>query len=739
MLQCYSRHILSNSRFHALFVPYVLFVLCALAIPPCALAADFAPRVDLLKRHVERLHAITVTEADEPAKAEKLKSLDEALAKGASTEEEFNALYNQIDDVRMWLWSHANDRPQIAQGTYTEDVSSWVIAAPALTVAMSKTDLALTVKTPKAAWNFAPCDDRDIVMPGKAIGLLAAGKRTVEEFRTGYSVGLIATFTEFADTPGLEVRLCLNVIGSALVCEFVATDEGLIYTEVKWPKAIVTGNAANDVAVIPHMQGMLLPGNWQQEVRQHDLVNSRSLYMPWWGHLQDGARGAGPGVIAIFETPDDSGADYKHVPGGPTVVAPYWAPSLGKMRYQRVIRYIFNDNATYVTLAKHYRKYVQETGRFVSLREKALRTPNVNEVIGRPVIHIGALYHFVREASLFNKERIENNHGLNTFDELAKGLSDLKANGVEDAYVHLDGWGFYGYDNGHPDVLPPGEEQGGWDGLRRFADTCDSLGYLFAVHDQYRDFYLNAVSFDDRLAAYRFDGTREQHSTWCGGPQTILSPRFAPDYVRRNHDLFATNGVKVKGAYLDVFSIVPLEESSEKSHPLSRSECARYRADCFDLLRARGYVVSSEEPTDYLAPHIDLVHHGPYATAPKIGGGDARGIPVPLWDLVYHDALLVPWDMGENGGWGTPNGDAGYLHCFLNTGMPYLGLGAGPDQIARMKEAAALNQRCATSEMLTHEFLDDSYRAQRATYSDGTTVTIDLAAKTYTINPPVVR
>lgn len=702
----------------------------------CA-ANDFTQRVDVLRHHVERLHAIAVSEADEKEKAEKLRELADTLAKGAANEEEFNALYNRIDDVRMWLWAHAKDRPQSAQGNYAESQSGWTITAPVVSVTLSKSDLALTVKTPKTMWSFAPCDDRDILMPGKSFGLRTAGKRTVEEFRTGYSVGMLVTLTEFKQAPGLEVRLCISVEGSALVCEFTAVEEGLTFQEVNWPKAMVTGNSANDVAVVPHMQGMLLPGNWPQEIKQHDLCNSRTLYMPWWGHLTNGVHAAGPGVIAILETPDDAGADYKHVAGGPTVVAPYWAASLGKVRYQRVIRYVFDDNTTYVGLAKHYRTYVQETGRFVSLQEKALRTPNINEVIGRPVIHIGAMYHFVREASLFNKDRIEANHSLSTFDELAKGLRELKARGVGDAYVHLDGWGFYGYDNGHPDVLPPGEEQGGWEGLRGFANTCDELGFLFAVHDQYRDFYLNAASFDNRLAVYRFDGTREQHSTWCGGPQTILSPRFAPGYVRRNHDLFAANSVKVKGAYLDVFSIVPLEESSERAHPLSRGECARYRADCFDLLRARGYVVSSEEPTDYLAPHLDLVHHGPYATSPKIGGGEARGVPVPLWSLVYHDALLVPWDMGENGGWGIPNGDAGFLHCFLNAGLPYLGLGANGEQIARMKEAAALNTRCATSELVSHEFLDDSYRKQRAIYADGTRVTVDFAAKTYTIEPPV--
>jgi phage baseplate assembly protein gpV len=41
--------------------------------------------------------------------------------------------------------------------------------------------------------------------------------------------------------------------------------------------------------------------------------------------------------------------------------------------------------------------------------------------------------------------------------------------------------------------------------------------------------------------------------------------------------------------------------------------------------------------------------------------------------------------------------------------------------------------------MVSHEFLDDTLRKQRATYSDGTTVTIDLAAKTYTVEPAIAQ
>ena len=703
-------------------------ILAVLSYAAAAATEDLNVRAATLDFHLERLRAITVPEDLNSEKEGKVAELVRRLDAGVNSVDEYNEIYRAIDAVRTWLLSHAVDKPALPPGTFEDAGTAWRIITPGLTLELAKENFATVVRTPSQEWQFAPCDDHDVHYAGATFSLRAARQCMAEPFITGYSVGMLITLSDFPEAPGFELRVCANVTGNEVVFELAAREPGAALSLLNWPKPIVSGNTAGDLSVIPLMQGMLLPGDWPQDVHYADLCNSRTLYMPWWGQIHEGR-----GVQTILETSDDAGAAYDHPLGGPTTIAPRWYPSLGQLRYQRVIRYVFDDNATYVTMAKRYRRYVREHGRFVSLEEKRSRTPALDEVIGKPVVHLGALYHFVEEASLFNKERIEANHALSTFDQLADGLRRLKSAGIDRAYVHLDGWGFYGYDNGHPDVMPVGEEQGGWDGLRRFADTCAALGYLFAVHDQYRDFYFNAVSFDDRLAATRLDGSREQHSTWCGGPQTILSPRFAPEYVRRNHDQFAAHGINVRGAYLDVFSVVPLEESAQPAHPLTRSECAQYRRECFDLLRARGYVVSSEEPSDYLVRSLDLVHHGPYATSPNLGGGGPVGIPIPLFNLVYHDSLLLPWDMGEDGGWGIPTGDAGRLHCLLNAGLPYVGPGASPEQVARVNEAAALAARSGTREMVDHAFLDTSRRKQRTRFSDGAQVTVDFAAKTYTI------
>jgi hypothetical protein len=108
------------------------------------------------------------------------------------------------------------------------------------------------------------------------------------------------------------------------------------------------------------------------------------------------------------------------------------------------------------------------------------------------------------------------------------------------------------------------------------------------------------------------------------------------------------------------------------------------------------------------------------------------GIPVPLFSLVYHDALLLPWSMGK-GSWGIPATDLGMLHAILNAGIPYLGIEPGTEEVERVKTVCDLNQKLALVEMTNHEFLDDARTKQRSTFADGTQVEVDFAVGTHKI------
>ncbi len=616
----------------------------------------------------------------------------------------------------------------------------WRIRGRRHQVELRTADLQLTVHA-GATWRTVPSWLGDLrVRQGKGVSPLRLADARSKEFRehdTGARRGFRVELGGFPVTNGVpEVRLQLFIglegPDEDVVCEVGIVQGAESVVECSWPAAMEPGSF--DRTVVPFMQGMLLPKEWPRKVWLYDTLSyGRGLYQPWWGHEQGEAT-----MMTLLETPDDGGCQFEHPAGGPTRISPRWVHSLGRFDEPRRLRLCFFAKGDYVDLAKRYRRHAVETGQFVSLREKIARNPRVAKLVGSPVIHTSILYHIQPESSYYHKDDPAKNDDLVTFAARADTLRALAARGVGKAYVHLDGWGFRGYDNLHPDVLPPCPAAGGWDGLKNLAGTCDQLGYVFALHDQYRDYYLDARSYDPRNTLLEENGRRPEHSTWYGGQQSLLCPGLAPAHVRKNHQAIRDHGVKLQGVYLDVFSVVPPDECYHPEHPVTRRGCLNARGEALASVRAWGGVVSSEEPSGWSVPYLDLVHHGPYALDPNPGKGPAMGVPVPLFNLVYHDALLIPWSL-ERGAWGIPEKDLGYLHGLGNAGLPYLGLDPDERQLEQVRTMAALHARVGLLELVRHEFLDPTWRRQRFTYADGTIVTIDLEADRFEISPALAR
>jgi len=619
----------------------------------------------------------------------------------------------------------------------------WIIEGQRNRIELKPSDLQMTVYAQSRTWSMIPSFSGDLIVENSgtrlSLRLADAGKKEISPYQTGFKTGIKIELEDFAHLPlrltsqdvagGKDIKvdmqislfICLEGEQEELVCELIAKEKTATVMECFWPQAV--SNNCFDYTVVPFMQGMLLGKDWPKKVRLYNTVSyGRGLYMPWWGHQQGKSA-----MLVLLETPEDAGCRFEHPAGGPTKIELRWIHSLGKLAYPRRVRLCFFDKGNYVTMTKRYRRHVLETGHFVSLKEKIARNPLVEKLVGSPVVHTSILYHIQPESSYYHKDEPAKNHQLVSFDERAKQLRQLSKKGIKRAYVHLDGWGLRGYDNLHPDIIPPCPEAGGWEGMKRFAETCDQLGYVFAIHDQYRDYYLDAKSYDPRR-------NRPYGSTWYGGKQSILCSRLALGHVKKNYLSLLSHGVKVRGAYLDVFAVVPPDECYNPEHPVSRVDCLKYRGNCLDFIRANGGVISSEEPADWAIPHLDLVHHGPYALVPNPGRGPAMGIPLPLFNLVYHDALLLPWSLGK-GAWGIPENDLGYLHGLANAGLAYLSLNPGEKELVRVRTMSALQERVGLLEMTNHEFLDESFRKQRTTFADGTKVTIDLDSDTFEISP----
>lgn len=556
---------------------------------------------------------------------------------------------------------------------------------------------------------------------------LAEAEVQVTERKTGTWHGYGADYTLPC---GLTLYTLVYIENTRDDVYFVSRLEGDIPGQVQFvsfPSAVDFNGTepGHGYTVLPRMQGTLVPAGSPIQVWDGTIFE-RDAYMPIFGQVRDGS-----GYLAIYDTPYDA----KYALRGENV-EPLFRTSLGKMAYPRKMLYRFFPDCDYNDFAHSYRDYLKERGQFYTLAEKCVKNPAVERLFGCPIIHEGIAVHISPESNYYHKDEPDKNDYYTSFTTRAEQLRALHDRGLDKAYIHLDGWGHHGYDNLHPDPFPPHEAAGGTEGMKALSDTARELGYIFGIHDQYRDYYYDAPTFDMNNAVQNLDGSHPFCSVWYGGSHSWLCATLAPEYVRRNYDEFARLGITIEGSYLDVFSVVFLDECHNPEHPMTREQCARSRNECLDILTSRGIIPSSEETLGCMMKSQVLCHHAPFFTS-NLGVTDATavGIPLPFYNLVYHDCVVIPWIGGKDtrGGWGIPVNDCPWIHAVLNGDPVYCPIEADEKQIADVKEACALSQKLAKAQMVRHEFLDDTHRKQRTVWSDGTVVEVDFDANTYVI------
>lgn len=554
--------------------------------------------------------------------------------------------------------------------------------------------------------------------------------------QTGTTEGIEALYTDFGSRK-ITVRTKAEVERATDDVYFtlqVSGDEKCEITNISFPAPFDFGEAFGDrpdntsknlplcYTVLSRMQGTLIPAGTQ--IRLSDgKVFQRDGYMPIFGQVRENT-----GYLAIYDTPFDVMYELRYEEGGEKV-APLWIPSLGHMAYPRKILYRFMEDCDYNDFALSYRAYVKERGNLVTLKEKIARNPNVEKLLGCPIIHTGIARHISPDSNYYDPVNPEKNDSYITFYERANQIQTLAEKGVKKAYTHFDGWGHHGYDNLHPDPFPPHEAAGGAAGMRHLAKTTEEAGFIFGIHDQYRDYYYDAPSFTFDEAVMQADGSHPFCSIWYGGKHSFLCSAKAPAYVRKNYNRFAELDIPIGASYLDVFSVVDLDECFSPDHPATREQCAANRRTCLDILTDRGIIPSSEETLDCILPSQVLCHHAPYFTE-NLGKADDDpvGIPIPLFNLVYHDCVVIPWDgkKGRRGGWGLPKTDSAYAHAFLNGGPIYLSITAEKEEIDQAAVVCESAERLALIPMVKHGFVTPDRRTQQTVFADGTTVTVNF-------------
>ena len=606
--------------------------------------------------------------------------------------------------------------------------------------------LSFTITHEGDSWNWGEGFRPRMECEEGTIYFADAKKISHEEWKTGIGHGILSHFEGF-ELNGADAGIAFDTIvwieevSGDVFFEWVPlSTETVKVKSVYWPGYMEFDEKKDSwYTLLNWQQGLLVPNTWKTAVDKvvfDGFMGTAGAYMPWFGQVKDRA-----GYIAICEQPWNAAYYTEHPAEGPyTHVGIRWEPSLGKMDYRRVMKYSFVKDCDYNDLCKIYRNYVIEKGRFKSLAEKAVKTPSIDQLIGSAFLHKGIKTQVMTNSDFYDAENPDKNNHLTPFSVRTEEIKKFHELGVEKLYLHLDGWAEPGYDNQHPDYLPACEKAGGWKAMKELSDTMHECGYLFGIHDQYRDYYYAAKTFDENFATRLADGTIPSHARWAGGPQTYLCATQAPFYVKRNFTEIMDNGIKLDCAYLDVFTCNEGDECSHPWHKMTRRECYEYRNACFEYLLSKGILPSSEEVNDWAIPSLVFCHYAPYDRP----GSPKKGIPVPLFNLVYHDCLIEPWMMDK-----VSEEEDYMLYAVLNGGAPYLvrdgayqntdGSFAGgveitiEDQIKRCKVVSDLHEKVAKCEMVRHEMVDGNPEVQRTTFADGTVVTVDFQAQTYQI------
>ena len=582
------------------------------------------------------------------------------------------------------------------------------------------------------SWIMSPDDSHDLELrtPAgvKLLSLASASKKEVAEYRSGDLHGVRILLRGFGDIDvSLAVIVAIDTVAGEVVCRIVPVDDPeKSLGEVHYPRAFELETEPGAHHIFPFRQGSLLPPDWPHEVTwdSQGQMWTHPMYMSCWG-----ARRSGSAYLCIIETPYDGGMKFTHPAGGPTHACPKWYTSLDSLRYPRQARYALFGDVTHNELMARYREYSRSIGRLKTLETKVTEVPAVEQLRGVTIAGASTMTHVEPTSHYYKPDDPASNHRFTPFAETATHLRRFAKDYPSDrVVVHLDGWGKRGYDNLHPDILPPCPEAGGWDGFREIGEACAEQGWLFATHDNYIDFYQDAATWSDDLSLMTdSDGTIPKKEWWPGGAQSFLCPQVAEGYVRRNYRAILDHGVKLTATYIDVFAIMELYECFHPDHPLTREEDAKARARCFDYVRSLGIAMSSEEPVDYAVPHIEFCFWAPFAHGGDEHGAHPIGINAPLYNRVYHDCIVTPFlyagekemDLRQH-----------FLYALAYGGVAMINVPSsaqyGVGALERAKTLADVHRQNGFAPMERHDLLDDVGTKRLTTFADGSEVEVDL-------------
>lgn len=443
-----------------------------------------------------------------------------------------------------------------------------------------------------------------------------------------------------------KVRFALSATSGIEIT--LSAKKNMAINELNYPAAFLT-DSKDYYLLTTDGAGLLLPVN----DTEYPLGFCRSYYcggglsMAWMGVIDKLFQS---GYMAILDTPFDAGMLTNRQDDGLITFKPVWLSSLETFGYDRKITYHFFDRGGYVAQCKTYRDYIWMKNNVTTLKERSAKMPSINKMMGAPHVYV---WDTAREVSF---------------------IREMKVAGIDKALVL---W------NANHTPYPTSE----------YTAELKKLGYGVGAYELFSDLHRRDTTWYEydwngplrhRLTVYpgmfnKLVARKKDGSTYSNSFGHYACPAAMQPEIKRKVD----NQMKeyaYECYFIDVYQANGLYECYSKDHPLSREGYAREILKNYQYIADNyGQYMGGEWGADFAAGQSVFAHgmmtlqrtwfgtdidkkgtiyyYGNWKnnSRPSIMLGSRtapdkylkysinEAIRVPLYELVYHDAVVTSW------------------------------------------------------------------------------------------------
>ena len=429
-----------------------------------------------------------------------------------------------------------------------------------------------------------------------------------------------------------------------------------------------------------------------------------------------------------------------------------------------VIVYKKMPGATYMDVAKEYRKYQMEVMGCRPLSERAAERDQLRRAAD--CIELRIRMGWKPQPTPVRRQTLENEPEMKiacTVPILNKLIDSMKAAGVRGAELCLVGWGPGGHDGRFPDQYPCDERFGTDEELREFIAKAKSYGYMVVCHTNSKGAYEIARTWDPSTLTMKLnaEGKPEQwlrsdyakNGLQGGDPWHICAKPAYEKYAVA--DLPVVRDYGYEGLhYVDELTACEPVKCCAPDHPITRQQTVDYYRKIAKLSTELFGGFQSEAWFDFINADTDYVL---YTSVYSQVSDGAEPNPlfdeiIPFWVLVYHGIVMA------NATSGTVNypikNRFEQLRVIEFGARPMLYINskfAGRDWMGKNDLYCMTDEEIADSvaaikradeeygklSHLQYEFIDNHEKLEdgvyRVTYSNGTVITVNYNSGEYTV------